>query len=51
MCVKFPLEDLNSGHYPSHPANTYICEVTIAARMHGGYLFINNRVEKPYTLN
>ena len=51
MCVKSPLEDLNPGHYPSHPVNTYICGVTTAPRVRGGYLFINNRIEKPYSLN
>ena len=25
MCVKLPVEDLNSDFYPTHPINTYTC--------------------------
>ena len=36
MCVKFPIGDLNSGPYPPHLTNIYICGVTTAPRMRGG---------------
>ena len=33
MCVKLPLGNLNPGSCPSHPTNTYTCEVIIAPRV------------------
>ena len=32
--MKLIFKDLNLNHYPSHPTNTYICEMTITIRMH-----------------
>ena len=34
--MKVPPKDLNPNSYPSHPANTYTCGVTIAPRVHSG---------------
>ena len=42
MCVKLPPEDMNSGPYPLHLTNTYICEVTIKSRVCCGDHFIYN---------
>ena len=33
--MKLPPENLNSGHYPSHPTNIYTCRVTTAPRVCG----------------
>ena len=39
ICVwKFSLEDLNSSFCPPHPTSTYICGVTIAPRVCGGWV-------------
>ena len=32
MCIKLPSRDLNFSPYPSHPASTYSCRVTIAPK-------------------
>ena len=36
MCVKLPLENLNSNSYPPYPTSTYTYEVIIKPKMHGG---------------
>ena len=36
MCVKFITRDLYLDSYPTHPATTYTCGVTIAPRVRGG---------------
>ena len=40
MCVKLPPGDLNLGHFPLHPTNTYTCKVTIAPKVFRGLLKI-----------
>ena len=37
MCVKLSPGDLNPSPCPPHPTSTYICEMTTAPRVCGGY--------------
>ena len=36
MCVKVPLENLNSDPYPLHPTSTYIFRMTTTLRVRSG---------------